>query len=105
MSRVAGTQAEDLGRTTAWVGIPAEVLDKAAAPERAVGIDGKTKKPGPKDPAFQNETTEPVSKRPLLPNLCVPAERDLSTGSNFNPQNTPGIPVVKIFAFLDLGQN
>jgi hypothetical protein len=57
MSRVAGTQAEDLGRTTAWVGIPAEVSDKAAAPERAVGIDGKTKKPGPLDPAFQNETT------------------------------------------------
>jgi len=22
-----------------------------------------------------------------------------------NPRNTPGIPVVKIFAFLDLGQN
>jgi len=39
-----------------------------------------------------------------------------ASGSNFNPQNTPGIPacpvgpadrtgVVKIFAFLDLGQN
>jgi hypothetical protein len=28
-----------------------------------------------------------------------------ASGSNFNPRNTPGIPVVKIFAFLDLGQN
>jgi len=48
-----------------------------------------------------------------LPNSGVPAERDLSTGSNFNPQNTPCIPacpvgpadrtgVVKIFAFLAL---
>jgi hypothetical protein len=40
-----------------------------------------------------------------LPNICVPAERDLSTGSNFNPRNTQCIPVVIIFAFLDLGQN
>ena len=37
---------------------------------------------------------EPISKRPLLPNMCVPAERDLSTGSNFNPQNPQCIPVV-----------
>jgi len=27
------------------------------------------------------------------------------SGSNFNPQNTPCIPVVKIFAFLELEQN
>jgi hypothetical protein len=27
------------------------------------------------------------------------------SGSNFNPRNTPFIPVVKIFAFLDLEQN
>jgi len=40
-----------------------------------------------------------------LPNFCVPDERDLSTGSNFNPQNTQCIPVVKIFAFLELEQN
>jgi hypothetical protein len=27
------------------------------------------------------------------------------SGSNFNPQNTHCIPVVKIFAFLELEQN
>jgi hypothetical protein len=27
------------------------------------------------------------------------------SGSNINPQNTQGIPVVKIFAFLELEQN
>jgi hypothetical protein len=27
------------------------------------------------------------------------------SGENFNPQNTKCIPVVKIFAFLGLGQN
>jgi len=47
---------------------------------------------------------EQISKRPLLSDICVPDERDLSTGSNFNPRNTPCIPVVKIFAFLDLEQ-
>ncbi len=31
---------------------------------------------------------ETFTKRPLSPNFCVPDERDLSTGSNFNPQNT-----------------
>jgi len=57
------------------------------------------------------ETFEPISKRPIFSNLCVPDELDLrftSTGSNFNPRNTPCIypkgiyyaaPVVKIFAF------
>jgi len=48
---------------------------------------------------------EPISKRPLLSNICVRDERDLSTGSNFNPRNTKCIPVVNIFAFLDLEQN
>ena len=38
---------------------------------------------------------EPISKRPILPNLYVPDERDLSTGSDFNPRNTQCIPVVK----------
>jgi len=47
---------------------------------------------------------EAVSKRPLLSDICVPDERDLATGSNFNPRNTTCIPVVKIFAFLDLEQ-
>jgi hypothetical protein len=28
-----------------------------------------------------------------------------ASGSNFNPQNTGCIPVVKIFAFLELKQN
>ena len=28
-----------------------------------------------------------------------------ASGSNFNPRNTTCIPVVKIFAFLDLEQN
>jgi len=49
-----------------------------------------------------------------LPNPGIPAERDLSTGSNFNPQNTQCIRacpvkceayfsgVVNIFAFLGL---
>jgi len=48
---------------------------------------------------------ETFAKRPLLPNFRVPDERDLSTGSNCNPQNTQCIPVVKIFAFLELEQN
>ena len=37
---------------------------------------------------------EAISELPFLPNLGVPDERDLSTGQNFNPQNTPCIPVV-----------
>ena len=60
------------------------------------------------------DETETFAKRPLLPNLCVHDERDLSTGSNFNPQNTKCmdacpdklfIGVVKIFACLELEQN
>ena len=30
---------------------------------------------------------------------------EIKEGSNFNPRNTTCIPVVKIFAFLDLEQN
>ena len=56
----------------------------------------------------------------IFPNLYVPAERDLSTGSNFNPPEADKsskyfnvwmpVPlylsgVVIIFAFLDLGKN
>jgi hypothetical protein len=48
---------------------------------------------------------ETFAKRPLLLNFGVPDERDLSTGSNFNPRNTSRIPVVKIFAFLELEQS
>jgi len=39
-----------------------------------------------------------------LSDFCVPDERDLSTGSNFNPRNISYIPVVEIFAFLELKQ-
>jgi len=48
------------------------------------------------------QMNEPISKRPLLSDICVPDERDLATGSNFNPRNTQCIPVVKIFIFLDI---
>jgi len=41
--------------------------------------------------------SEPISKRPLLP-PAIGGTAD----SNFNPRNTQRIPVVKIFAFLDL---
>ena len=40
---------------------------------------------------------EPVSKRPFCPISA--------SGKNFNPRNIKYIPVVKIFAFLDLEQN
>ncbi len=39
---------------------------------------------------------ETFANRPLLPNFCVPDERDLSTGSNFNPQNTQCIPACPV---------
>jgi hypothetical protein len=52
MSRVHGTQAEDRDRTEAVAGIPAEGSDKAAAPGKAVGIDGKIKKSGSGGPGF-----------------------------------------------------
>jgi len=52
----------------------------------------------------QDRGIETFAKRPFLLNFCVPAERDLSTGSNFNPRNTQCIPVVKIIAFLELKQ-
>ena len=47
---------------------------------------------------------ETLAKRHFLPDFCVPDERDLSTGSNFNPRNIQYIPVVEIFAFLELKQ-
>jgi len=40
--------------------------------------------------------------RPLQNALFCPI---LALGSNFNPQNTQCIPVVKIFACLELEQN
>jgi hypothetical protein len=40
--------------------------------------------------------------RPLKNALFYPIS---ASGSNLNPRNTKGIPVVKIFAFLDLEQN
>jgi hypothetical protein len=43
------------------------------------------------------QDARPLQNAPFCP---IPA-----SGSNFNPQNTPGIPVVKIFAFLGLEQN
>ena len=44
-----------------------------------------------------NFETKPLQNAPFCP---IPA-----SGSNFNPQNTICIPVVKIFAFLGLEQN
>jgi len=43
------------------------------------------------------EASRPLQNAPFCP---IPA-----SGSNFNPQNTQSIPVVKIFAFLGLEQN
>jgi len=34
----------------------------------------------------------------ILLDFCIPEDRDLSTGLNFNPQNIAYISVVKIFA-------
>jgi len=46
---------------------------------------------------------EPILKRPLSKSaLICPIS---ASGSNFNPRNTPYIPVDKIIAFLDLEQN
>ena len=55
-------------------------------------------------PGFFTIIIEIFAKRPFLPDFCVPDNRDLSTGSNFNPRNTQCIPVVKIIAFLELEQ-
>jgi len=44
-----------------------------------------------------DEVSRPLQNAPFCP---IPA-----SGSNFNPQNTQCIPVVKIFAFLGLEQN
>jgi len=47
-------------------------------------------------------TPEPISKRPISKSaLICPIS---ASGSNFNPRNTTCIPVVKIFAFLDIEQ-
>jgi hypothetical protein len=43
-----------------------------------------------------------INERPLQNALFCPVS---VSGSNFNPQNTPCIPVVKIFAFLELEQS
>ena len=47
-----GTQAKDRVGTEGPAGIQTVVSDKAAVPEKAVGIDGKVKEPDPKGPAF-----------------------------------------------------
>jgi hypothetical protein len=46
----------------------------------------------------------PLQNAPFYPISASPMNRDLSTGSNFNPQNTQYIPALKIFAFLELEQ-
>jgi hypothetical protein len=45
----------------------------------------------------RSEASRPLQNAPFCP-ISV-------SGSNFNPQNTICIPVVKIFAFLELEQN
>ncbi len=45
----------------------------------------------------ESEKVKPLQNAPFCP---IPA-----SGSNFNPQNTQCIPVVKIFACLELEQN
>jgi len=72
------------------------------------------RRPLKKGMAITTGNRETFAKRPLLPNPGVHDNRDLSTVSNFNPQNTPCIPacpvkceayfsrMVKIFAFLGL---
>jgi hypothetical protein len=46
-----------------------------------------------------------VSGEGLRPLQNIPFCPISASGSDFNPQNTQGIPLVKIFAFLDLEQN
>jgi len=48
-------------------------------------------------PELVNHIMRPLQNAPFCP-ISV-------SGSNFNPQNTQCIPVVKIFAFLELKQN
>ena len=45
----------------------------------------------------KNESLRPLQNAPFCPISA--------SDSNFNPRNTQCIPVVKIFAFLDLEQN
>jgi len=49
------------------------------------------------DQVQDNDDTRPLKNIPFCP---IPV-----SGSNFNPQNTQCIPVVKIFTFLGLEQN
>ncbi len=46
--------------------------------------------------------TSDIQRRPLQNAPFCPIS---ASGSNFNPRNTQCIPVVKIFAFLELEQN
>jgi hypothetical protein len=46
--------------------------------------------------------TEEAEPRPLKNTPFCPIS---ASDSNFNPRNTKCIPLVKIFVFLDLGQN
>jgi hypothetical protein len=71
MSRVHGTRAEDRGRTEVPVGIQAVVLDKAAVPEKAVGIDGKVKKAGSRGPGFLRLNKYAKSLDPFHENWTV----------------------------------
>ncbi len=50
----------------------------------------------------EKHITFSVLRRPLQNAPFCPIS---VSGSNFNPQNTQCIPVVKIFAFLELEQN
>ena len=52
---------------------------------------------------FHKEPIETLAKRPLSKSalICPISASD----SDFNPRNIQYIPVVKIFAFLDLDQN
>jgi len=54
---------------------------------------------------ISNEEFESFAKRPLLPNFCVRLNILLAEKLKLYPQNTLCIPVVKIFAYLELEQN
>ncbi len=71
MSRVHGTLAEDQGRTEDPVGVQALVLDKAAVPEKAVGIDGKLKKSGSRGPGFLRLNKDAKSSESFNENMTV----------------------------------
>ena len=52
-----------------------------------------------------HQALEPVSKHPLLPSLRVRLNILHEVELKLYPRNTQCMSVVKIFAFLDLGQN